>query len=108
MNYRETNFAVAKAGGGVEKKNGIRYARDDILIVIYYSGIIIIITLRVSIMFINKKDVLLGWLIVVILPVLWPFVIYDNLRMRMLIKKTEKYKQEHKEEGLFDWVKNVQ
>ena len=78
------------------------------MIVIYYSDIIVIITLRVNIMVINKKYVLLGWLIVVILPVLWPFVIYDNLRMRMLIKKTEKYKQEHKDEGLFDWVKKIQ
>ena len=59
-------------------------------------------------MIINKKYILLGWLIVAILPVLWPFVIYDNLRMRILNKKAEKYKQEHKEEGLFDWVKNAQ
>ena len=37
-------------------------------------------------MVINKKYILLGWLIVLILPVLWPFIIYENLRFKMLEK----------------------
>ena len=42
----------------------------------------------------NKKYILLGWLIVLILPVLWPFIIYENLRFKMLEKKQKKYKKE--------------
>ena len=48
-------------------------------------------------MFIHKKYVLLGWLIVILLPLLWPFVIYDHLRLRSKKKKTDI--------KLFDWVK---
>ena len=49
------------------------------------------------IMFIHKKYVLLGWLIVILLPLLWPFVIYDHLRLRSKKNKTDI--------KLFDWVK---
>lgn len=49
-------------------------------------------------MFIQKKYVLLGWLIVIILPLLWPFIIYDHLRLR-------KFKKNKTDIEIFDWVK---